>query len=316
MNASVLRAFALFDNVPDDAISGILPNHMEQRLGPGERLVTQGERNSTLYLLVDGEVDIYLDDNDKPLNVVRAGETIGEVSLLDHKPATASAVTRGECRVITIDETHIWQLIRGCHPFAINFIQLMTRRFRGVNTQVVSSIEKQRLFEQRATIDTLTRLHNRRWLDENFDRVLNRCKTDGQPFSFCMIDLDHFKRVNDTHGHPVGDLVLEKTAAVLAKLSRGGDLAVRYGGEEMCVLLPNTTAAQAIAFAERLRSQIAAQDIEYAAGQQLRVTASIGVATLAGGETSAEMIWLADIALYRAKASGRNQVAFNSDAAA
>ena len=134
MNASVLRAFALFDNVPDDAIDGILPRHMEQRLGPGQRLVTQGERNSTLYLLVDGEVDIYLDDNDKPLNVVRAGETIGEVSLLDHKPATASAVTRGECRVITIDETHIWQLIRGCHPFAINFIQLMTRRFRGVNT--------------------------------------------------------------------------------------------------------------------------------------------------------------------------------------
>lgn len=308
METSPLQSFALFDGVPSAALRGILPDHPERIIPGGEKLVTKGQRNAALYLLVDGEAEIYLDESARPLKVVHAGEIIGEVSLLDQEPATASAITRGECRVIVLGEETVWRLIRSCHPFAINFIQLMTRRFRGANTQVVSSIEKQRLFEERATIDNLTRLHNRGWLNDNFDRLLNRCKTDGLPFSYCMIDIDHFKKVNDTLGHQTGDLVLEKTAAVLKLLSRGGDHAVRYGGEEMAMLLPNTRVEHALIFAERLREHIEAQTIEHAPGMFVRVTVSIGVATLANDESGADLIRIADAALYEAKAQGRNQV--------
>lgn len=165
-----------------------------------------------------------------------------------------------------------------------------------------------RQFEERATIDNLTRLHNRGWLNDNFDRLLNRCKTDGLPFSDYMIHIDHFKKVNDTLGHQADDLVLEKTAAVLKLLSRGGDRAVRYGGEEIAMLLPDTRIEHALLFAERWREHIEAQTIEHEPGMFVRVTVSIGVATLANDESGADLIRIADSALYEAKAQGRNQV--------
>jgi diguanylate cyclase (GGDEF)-like protein len=123
-----------------------------------------------------------------------------------------------------------------------------------------------------------------------------------------MIDIDHFKHVNDAHGHPVGDLVLAKTGEVLRMLSRGGDHAVRYGGEELAVLLPNTRVEHALVFAQRVREHIESSRVEYEPGKSLGITVSIGVATLTRDETSADLIRLADAALYQAKAGGRNQV--------
>ena len=313
MQANDLRSFELFDGVPDETIQPILSSLTERLSGSGERLLAEGHPNNALYLLMQGEVDIFLAHQEQPVQVVHAHEIIGEVSLLDQKPATASAITRGECRVLVVGEELIWKLIQECHPFAINFIKLMTRRFRGVNRQVVSSMERQRVFEQRAEIDALTRLHNRGWLNDNFDRLLNRCKADGQPFSYCMLDIDHFKKINDTYGHPVGDLVLAKTGDVLRAVSRSADHVARYGGEEFAVLLPNTRIAQALLFAERLREGIETNTIEFEPGKTLTITVSIGVATLEGKESSADLIGYADSALYQAKADGRNQVCFRNN---
>jgi diguanylate cyclase (GGDEF)-like protein len=122
-----------------------------------------------------------------------------------------------------------------------------------------------------------------------------------------MLDLDHFKRVNDDHGHLVGDTVLAKVAEAVQGAIRGADSAVRYGGEEFCIILPGTRQREARTVAERVRQAIEAIDFSDTQGD-LKVTGSLGVATLAGHEEIREWLQRADIALFTAKHDGRNRV--------
>ena len=122
---------------------------------------------------------------------------------------------------------------------------------------------------------------------------------------------DHFKKINDSHGHQVGDFVLQTTGKTLNTLSRASDYVVRYGGEEMAMLLPNTEVTDALKIAERIRQAIEKNVIEYETGKTLNTTVSIGVSTLTNSETSTDLIKRADEALYYAKGHGRNQVKFN-----
>jgi len=124
--------------------------------------------------------------------------------------------------------------------------------------------------------------------------------------SVLMIDLDHFKRVNDRWGHASGDLVLVAIAQVLREELRGADLAVRFGGEEFLAILPGTDAAGALEVAERIRSRIQNARVAVDDGE-IAMTASVGIATLRGEESGADLVARADAALYRAKATGRNR---------
>lgn len=311
MKSIDLASFCLFKNVPSELLNRILPEHSVYTIPAGQHLVKKDCKNTALYLLLDGEVEIYLDEEDKPLKKVRAGDIIGEISLVDQKSATASAISLCECRVIVISEELIWKLVEQSHQFTINFFHLIANRFRGANSQLISSINKQRLSEHKAIVDDLTKLYNRGWLNENFEPLLERCKKDVQPFSYLMIDFDHFKKINDSHGHQVGDFVLQTTGKTLNTLSRASDYVVRYGGEEMAMLLPNTEVTDALKIAERIRQAIENNIIEYETGKTLNTTVSIGVSTLTNSETSTDLIKRADEALYYAKGHGRNQVKFN-----
>lgn len=311
MNATDLTSFDLFKNVPLGLINEILPEHSVHTIPAGRHLLKKDLNNTALYLLLEGQVEIYLDEEDNPLKTIWAGDIIGEISLIDQKSATASAVALCDCKVIVISEALIWKLVEQSHLFTINLLRLVTNRFRGVNSQVVSSMKKQRLFEHKAIIDDLTQLYNRGWLNENFEPLLERCKNDRHPFSYFMIDIDYFKAINDRYGHQTGDLVLQRTGETLKQLSRAKDYVVRYGGEEMAILLPDTGISDALRFAERVRQTIEQKAVEYEQGKTLNMTVSIGVATLTKSETSADLIKCADEALYYAKSHGRNQVKFN-----
>jgi diguanylate cyclase (GGDEF)-like protein len=157
--------------------------------------------------------------------------------------------------------------------------------------------------ERRAARDPLTGLANRRSLDDHLDRELSRSRREGLPLSLILFDLDHFKAINDEHGHQVGDQVLHAVARSLAVGVRDVDLPARYGGEEFVVLLPGTTLPDAVLTADRLRYGIAD------AGSPLPVTISAGVASFPQpARTGAELLALADAALYEAKRSGRDRV--------
>lgn len=165
-----------------------------------------------------------------------------------------------------------------------------------------------RAMEERATTDGLTGLTNHRAFQERLAQVHALAERTGRKFSLILTDIDHFKRVNDTYGHPVGDAVLKRVAAVFAGRARKVDVVARYGGEEFVLVLPDTDAEGAAVFANKLREDIAAQTMTSDQGP-FRVTLSLGVAEYpADGRATAELIERADQALYFCKKNGRNRV--------
>ena len=160
-----------------------------------------------------------------------------------------------------------------------------------------------------ANTDALTGLANRRRFMKALDQEVERAQRYARPLSLVLLDLDNFKKVNDTHGHAAGDDVLRAAAEVLRSVCRDLDLAARLGGEELALLLPETDAAGAGTVAERVRKRMEATSHLSAVGGTFSVTASIGVASLSMGTDSGEvLLQTADEALYRAKKGGRNRV--------
>jgi diguanylate cyclase (GGDEF)-like protein len=163
-----------------------------------------------------------------------------------------------------------------------------------------------------ASVDELTRVKNRRRFQEDMDIFFSISVRKGTPLSLVMLDVDHFKQYNDTFGHPAGDEVLRAVAGLLREATREHDVAARYGGEEFVVLLPSTSADDAMVMAERLRDRI-----ERVPWALRKVTASLGVATTAGDiPTGAALVEAADHALYRSKRAGRNRVTHHRHAVA
>lgn len=177
--------------------------------------------------------------------------------------------------------------------------------------------EKNVRLEELTRIDPLTQIPNRRYFMECFEREFDRAKRYGFPLSYVMCDLDHFKKLNDVHGHQAGDTCLIAVAQLLKETLRGHDTCGRYGGEEFSMVLPETDGEGAVVVADRCRRSIEEARFE-ANGEMLGVTMSLGVATFypdreVGVSDLAGLIKLADEALYVSKDSGRNQVVLDKD---
>jgi two-component system cell cycle response regulator len=164
--------------------------------------------------------------------------------------------------------------------------------------------------EALAQTDPLTQLVNRRALTIRLVTEMERVRRYNAPLAMLLVDLDHFKLINDTYGHLAGDDVLFSVASLLQRAVRSVDTVARYGGEEFVIVLPETGKQGAMAFAERIRDRLASQLFTISGRQDIRVTASIGVATYptAGLDSVEDLFRAADAALYRAKGSGRNLV--------
>ena len=175
---------------------------------------------------------------------------------------------------------------------------------------IESTIADNRRLEELAHTDPLTKTLNRRALGERLAAEMERVRRYSTTMSLLLIDLDHFKQINDTHGHLAGDDVLIEVAAVLQRVVRAVDVVARYGGEEFVVVLPETAGAGAEAFAERLRELIESQAFVASRGRAIRLTTSIGVSSFPdfGVESVEDLLTKADQALYRAKSEGRNRV--------
>jgi two-component system cell cycle response regulator len=161
-----------------------------------------------------------------------------------------------------------------------------------------------------AITDPLTTLYNRRYMESHLAALVDQAASRGKPLTALVLDIDHFKSVNDTHGHDAGDDVLREFATRVRKSIRGIDLACRFGGEEFVIIMPETDMGVATIVAERLRRRIASEAFPIHQGSKaLEVTISIGIATLdAADDNAASILKRADQALYRAKRDGRNRV--------
>ena len=224
----------------------------------------------------------------------KEGDIRGGISVTSS--ATETAVKIGESRVFLMLAAALIVLL------ILTIIYLVARSFiKELKTAETKLVEM-------ATQDFLTGLLNRRETFHRLDEELQRSRRLATPFSVLLLDLDHFKQVNDVHGHSAGDLVLQAVAAALRQGVRPYDLCCRYGGEEFLVILPETALEAAAGIAERLRHDIENLKIAVTKKTDLRITASIGAATLVGNESIDQLIARADEAMYNAKASGRNRV--------
>ena len=183
---------------------------------------------------------------------------------------------------------------------------------RDANEQLQSQLAEiqglQAQLQEQALCDSLTGLYNRRYFDEALERELALAQRQNYPVSLVLIDIDHFKRLNDAHGHQAGDAVLQEMARYLTDNSRAGDLVCRWGGEEFVVVMPHTPLSGALQRTESWRSSFAEHPFRFG-GLVLNNTLSAGVAAWPGdGNTPEELLQAADRALYRAKSGGRNRV--------
>lgn len=173
----------------------------------------------------------------------------------------------------------------------------------------ISNLTLRETLQHQSTVDPLTGLYNRRYFDESLRRELVRANRLKAPLAIVMIDLDHFKRINDTYGHDGGDMVLKAAAKAIRERARASDIACRYGGEELVLVLPECSAHDAAACAEKIRQSIGAISLSHSGTVISGVSASFGIAAWpVHGTEGNELIKTADHALYAAKKTGRNKV--------
>ena len=177
------------------------------------------------------------------------------------------------------------------------------RRAKRQNLELQAALERNRIL---ATIDELTGLPNRRCIDDALERIGADSRRRNTPFFICMVDLDHFKRINDQHGHSAGDTVLRTFAQAASEAVRVGDMVGRWGGEEFLIVIPDTQLDGALGVIERVRERLAAVPL-WQTQPALEVTFSAGLGSPAATESHAAFLSRVDAALYAAKASGRNR---------
>ncbi|MEE8321026.1 MAG: GGDEF domain-containing protein [Gammaproteobacteria bacterium] len=300
----------LFKAVDFETIKSFVHDCPVKEVKKDETLIKVGDPNHHLYLILSGRFRVHLaSDTINPVAILETGQSIGEISIIDHQPASADVIAETDARILVLDEEILWSLVEQSHAIAYNLLVILAQRLRFGNTVINKIKELLTEYERSATIDPLTNLFNRRWLDSMQERVLQRCATNNQPLSVLMIDIDHFKQFNDKHGHIAGDEALRIVSRTILQNLRPVDMVTRYGGEELFALLPGLDLAATRTVAERLRETVKKAEIRLNNNSLLStLTISIGIAQMQDKDKPEDLINAADNALYRAKHSGRNIV--------
>jgi diguanylate cyclase (GGDEF)-like protein len=236
------------------------------------------------------------------------GESVGEQSVLDEATNLADISALEDSELLVIEADLVWQLIERSNGVARNLLRLLSFRIRAAGALLRRRQKLGEFYRQLSMNDGLTGLYNRAWLNDMLPKMVATAHRAGAPLSMVMIDLDHFKRFNDSYGHLAGDDALRAAAGVINAALRPSDFAVRYGGEEMLVVLPETGEVRAKMVAERLCKRLEKVVIFDDMRMPLpHLTGSLGVACLDPSMDELQLVAAADAALYRAKDAGRNR---------
>lgn len=300
---SQLDTSPLFDKLTPRLTRVLVGSAATRRLAPGDRLLVTGELNTSLFVIVEGAVDVVLPGIDAPHVRLGQGECLGELSLLDGQPVSADVVAAEPTTLLELDHVQVWSLIDSSATFARNLLRVLAGRVRHDHTVLAEASDERRRFERLSMVDGLTTLHNRRWFDEMFPMQVVRLLREGRQGALLMADADRFKDLNDSFGHAAGDAALRRIGKAILSGLRPGDLLARYGGEEFAVLLADVDENGAVEVADRLRRQVA----DSASDGAPQITLSVGVAGIKPHEAFEALVGRADAALFRAKADGRDR---------
>ncbi|MDX8399821.1 MAG: GGDEF domain-containing protein [Gallionellaceae bacterium] len=303
----------LFNGVSESILQLVEQHAQPFELKKGELLLSPDQHNEHVFIILSGKLGLHFGVLNSPeIRELHKGDSVGEISIIDGKPPSAYVVAKESCRLFPIKRDLLHNFIQEASPIANNLLMLMTNWMRDSTHRIVHDREQIWELTDNANVDSLTKLYNRRWLDNMFPRLHEQSVKGGNPLCILMIDVDHFKEFNDTHGHLGGDHALIALGEVLKNSVRAYDFAVRYGGEEFMVILPNSSKEDGIAAAERIRYNAETKLITSTEGALLpSITTSIGLAmNEASYNTVQSIIAAADAQLYRAKLNGRNCVRY------
>ncbi|MGZ3239019.1 MAG: GGDEF domain-containing protein [Burkholderiaceae bacterium] len=305
----------LFGGINDPVVAELLADCKVILVPSGQTVLDSNSKGARLFIVLRGSLGVTQTASearlmDGTVSKILPGECVGELSVLDEESNSSNITALEESELLVIEADRLWRLIDESNDVARNMLRLMSFRIRAANAQIRRRHKVGEFYRQLSMVDGLTGLQNRAWLNNHLSTMVSTSHEVGNPLSIILIDLDHFKKFNDQHGHLIGDEALKAAANVLIDTLRPRDFAVRYGGEELMVILPNTNLKASMIVAERLCEQMR-QAIVFADMHKPlpHITASFGVATLAPEQDAEMLIATADAALYRAKDAGRNQVA-------
>ncbi len=319
---AAIRAFTL------DEIDAIRAAGRQRSYAAGDLIVEANARGNSMFVLREGEVVVELPLSDDV--ILGPGSYFGELSFInpDHR-RSATIRARTACTVDVLDQGSVDQLSRE-HPkalltllrrttaFLVEKEEQLIRQLRAEKAELERTLDYLRRTREEADYqellaqtDGLTGLYNRRCLDAQLPRFIERAARGGRGLAVIMLDLDHFKPVNDTLGHAAGDAVLKAMADVLRGAVRSTDLPCRLGGDEFTVVLADIDEEQARARAEELRRAVEAMP-QPGREAGVVVTTTVGGAMYVPGERPEDLMARADAHLYEAKEAGRNRVSWGA----
>lgn len=309
-------------HLPPEVLRRLADAGVDRMLPAGTRLFRQGDLADGMYIIEAGVIELNFDEF-KPSLRLGAGNVLGEFALITERGRrTATAVAETDChlrhvdrvtfdRLLDQDPALIRQALQRAFSVLIDSEERLIATLRSRNQELEATLDYLRrtreeldVVAMRAMTDDLTGLYNRRCLDVQLGRRLEGAQHDQ---ALLLIDLDRFKPINDTWGHPAGDAVLRRVAAVIREHVRDTDLPCRLGGDEFAVVYRPTRPDGAGEVAERLQAAIVAAET-FVPGATLRVGASVGGTLAQPGDTAEALIARADRYLYQAKEAGRDRV--------
>ncbi|PKL16189.1 MAG: GGDEF domain-containing protein [Spirochaetae bacterium HGW-Spirochaetae-5] len=292
-NENILKNISIFEDTCDEDLDKIASEMKRRDLKAGELIFREGDPGDELYVIVKGGVSIFIIDKEGKevvLSDIMAGNFFGEMSIIEQAPRSANCRVMPECAVKIMNK----------------MLSITVKRLMNVGAFVTQMVQWGAESRKRAITDPATGLFNRRYLEDSFEGLVNRARTEGNSLSFVMFDMDRFGSLNTKYGQEFCDGLIVTSAQVFREVFSKDDILVRYGGDEFIFIFPGADAGSAQQKCDALCSAI--RELRFPEHEELRLSCSMGFATMPHNASNAdELKDRSDKALYRAKEEGRDR---------
>ena len=315
--ADFLRQVGIFSVLDHDEAEDLRGYLTSVGLKRGEVLFREGEPGDDLYIVKGGVVSVNIrlpDASEQEIARFSTGDFFGEMSIFDNADRSATCRAAERTALLSLSREAFSRLMSEAPRMAMKLmyemLKVTTKRLRSTSEFVTDMVLWGEAASKRAVTDELTGAYNRRFLDDSLASYVSEAGETGRQLSLAMVDLDHFRQINESYGKEAGDRVIKEAAGVFKRLLRPTNILARYGGDEFVMVFPGTGGDDALSVASAICREVAGLKLlAEAQGPHTGVTTSMGIASypLHAGDLEG-LRQAADAALYRAKEAGRNRV--------